>query len=92
MIRYNTETYNGRKNRKGVQIVATDDTGTRRKVFTIQGQYRTYKSSCLKLWEGAAHYKSGLNRHDAAELSSAFENAKKLAKKMNETQDPTLRG
>ena len=98
IMKYTAESYNGTKTgnsgynfKRGVQIVAIDDTGIRRKVFTIHGQYRTYKSECLKLWEGTAHYKSGLNKREAAEFVAAMEEAKKLAAKMNETQDPTLR-
>ena len=99
MLKFSAQSYVGTKtgnsgynHKRGVQIVATDDAGTRRKVFTIHGRYRSYKSECLKLWEGTAHYKSGLNKREAAEFVAAMEDAKKLAAKMNETQDPSLRG
>jgi len=83
-MKYTAEAYEGRKVGRfncyvGVQIVATDDTGKRRYVFTQHGQYRTYKTPCLKTWEGVAHYKSGLNARDGAEFSEAMQSAQKDA-------------
>ena len=82
-MKYTAETYAGNKignsgfnYRLGVQIVATDDTGNRRAVFATQRG----KSPCLKLWEGAAHYKSGLNKADSARCAEELKKAEKLAK------------
>lgn len=87
---YTVEAYTGKSvgayhARYGVQIVATDETGKRRYVFEdyVYGGYRKYKTPCLKLWEGVAHYKSGLNKEQSAVFVEKMEEAKKLAAKWN---------
>ena len=85
-MNYLAEWYQGRKFgsnvhmcRAGVQIVATDDEGKRKYVFPCG----KHTSPCLKLWEGAWHYKSGFNAEQAAQFVEAMEEAKELAKKWN---------
>lgn len=85
-MNYTAEEYKGTKTgqtgfnyKLGVQIVATDENDTRRKVFTVNGD-RPYKTACFKLWEGVAHYKSGLNTADNQEFMAAMKDAKRLAK------------
>ncbi len=81
-MKYTAEFYTGTKignnynYRVGVQIVATEG-GKRRYVF------RNNTTPCFKTWEGAAHYKSGLNKHDEERQAVAMNLAKKLAKKWN---------
>lgn len=94
MIKYEAEPYDGTKTgkggynfKRGIQIVATDAvTGARRYVFIEQGEYRTYKTPCLKLWEGVAHYKSGLNKTDQAEFDEVLHHATVMADEYNRNQ------
>lgn len=88
MIKYIAETYTGTKIGRymewvGVQITATDaETGKRKAVFTTNRG----KSPCKKIFEAASHYKSGLNKIDAANFQKALDKAKAEAKQLNDNQ------
>ena len=86
-MKYIAEAYEGTKCgnnfnfRKGVQIVAIDETGKRRYVFIGHETYRTYRTPCHKIWEGVAHYKSGLNKRDGEAFDEAMIFAQETAER-----------
>ena len=82
-MKYTAERYEGRNvgrynHHVGVQIVAVEEE-KRRYVFELNGR----KTPCFKMWEGVAHYRSGLNAKDAKDYAEAMVEAKKLAEKWN---------
>jgi len=95
MLQYKVERYTGRKigksnflERVGVQIVCTDETGKRRAVFRARRSdgRQGGKTPCLKVAEFASHYKTGMNKADAAKYAEAWKEAEKQAAKLNKKE------
>lgn len=90
MLNFSAESYTGTKigtgymHREGVQIVCTDkENGKRRAIFKT----RVGRTPCYKMGEWASHYKTGMNKHDAAQYVETMKYAKKLAAKWNKAGD-----
>jgi hypothetical protein len=86
-IHYKAEIYDdGYSFRRGVQIVATDDTGKRRYVFACTDRYgREYKTPYLKLQEWID--KSGLNKTDSRAIIKALRLAEIKAEELNQAEN-----
>jgi hypothetical protein len=89
MLNFKAESYNGtcysnniHMHRRGVQIVATDETGKRRAVFAT----KRGKTPCLKLGAWASHYKSGMNKKDTEAYKKCWDEAVVEAKRLNKEQ------
>ena len=85
---YTAEHYHGTsidryRHRHGIQIVKTDETGTRR-FFTDT------KSPCRKIGCVADHYKSGPNKRGQEWLINTYDYAAKAAAEMTRKQTENL--